>query len=215
MTWDLMIQEELKKPYFQKLVEFLKNEDKEKTVFPKKEDRLACFRLTPYETVKVVIIGQDPYHDIGQAHGLSFSVKSGKFPPSLQNIYKELTSDLNITYPTSGDLTPWAKQGVLLLNTVLTVVAHQPLSHRNQGWETFTLEAVKKLNEKDHIVFILWGAHAQKMKAHIDSKKHVIIESVHPSPLSAHRGFFGSKPFSKTNEALTRFGYDTIHWKID
>lgn len=215
MTWDLMIQEELKKPYFQKLVEFLKKEDIEKVIFPKKEDRLSCFKLTPYDKVKVVIIGQDPYHDVGQAHGLSFSVKSGKFPPSLQNIYKELKSDLNIPYPTSGDLTPWAKQGVLLLNTVLTVVAHQPLSHRDQGWETFTLEAVKKLNDKEHVVFILWGAHAQKMKVHIDIKKHVIIESVHPSPLSAHRGFFGSKPFSKTNEALRRFGYDIIHWKID
>jgi len=165
--------------------------------------------------VKVVMVGQDPYHDHHQAHGLSFSVEQGIFPPSLKNIFKELSSDLNIAYPKSGNLTHWAKQGVLLLNTVLTVEAHKPLSHKGIGWEKFTLEVIKKLNEKEHVVFILWGAHAQKLIPIIDTHKHHIIKSVHPSPLSSYRGFFGSKPFSQTNQYLKQNGLKEIEWKLD
>ncbi len=215
MTWQELIDQELTKPYFQKLVAFLKEEDKKHLVLPPKESRMACFKLTPYDQVKVVIIGQDPYHNIGQAHGLSFSVEKGDYPPSLKNIYQELTQDLSIPYPTTGNLTHWAKQGVLLLNTVLTVVAHQPMSHQNQGWETFTLEAVKWLNQKEQpLVFILWGAHAQKFIPYLNTNKHFIIKSPHPSPLSAHRGFFGSKPFSKTNQFLISKGIEPIDWNL-
>ncbi len=216
MTWDELIQSELKKPYFINLVEFLKQEDKSKTILPLKENRLSCLRLTPYEEVKVVIIGQDPYHNYHQAHGLAFSVEQGALPPSLKNIYKELVSDLNIDYPKTGNLTKWAKQGVLLLNTVLTVEVHQPLSHKNQGWETFTLEIVKRINEKiSPVVFILWGAHAQKFQIYINHKNHHIITSVHPSPLSASRGFFGSKPFSKTNQFLIEHHIKPIDWSLN
>lgn len=216
MTWDELIQNELKKPYFSNLVEFLKQEDKIKTILPPKENRLACLRLTPYEEVKVVIIGQDPYHNFHQAHGLAFSVEQGTLPPSLKNIYKELVTDLDIEYPKTGNLTKWAKQGVLLLNTVLTVEVHQPLSHQKKGWETFTLEIVKKLNEKENpVVFILWGAHAQKFKIYINQNRHHIIASVHPSPLSASRGFFGSKPFSKTNQFLIDHQMKPIDWTLN
>lgn len=215
MTWQDLIDQELKKPYFQQLVLFLKEEDKKHLVLPPKESRMACFKLTPYDVVKVVIIGQDPYHNLGQAHGLSFSVEKGDYPPSLKNIYQELTQDLNIPYPNTGNLTHWAKQGVLLLNTILTVVAHQPMSHQNKGWETFTLEAVKWLNRKqESLVFILWGAHAQKFIPYLDANKHFIIKSPHPSPLSAHRGFFGSRPFSKTNQYLISKGIQPIDWML-
>lgn len=215
MTWDDLIQSELQKPYFQKLVHFLKEEDTKHRILPPKEKRMACFKLTPYDEVKVVIIGQDPYHNIGQAHGLSFSVEQGEYPPSLKNIYQELCDDLNISYPATGNLTSWAKQGVLLLNTVLTVIAHQPMSHQRQGWELFTLEVVKKINEKTTpVVFILWGAHAQQFIFHIDASRHLILKAPHPSPLSAHRGFFGSKPFSKTNQFLIQHQMTPIDWKL-
>jgi len=215
MTWDELIQKELEKPYFQELVSFLKDEDKKHLILPPKEKRLSCFKLTPYDSVKVVIIGQDPYHNIGQAHGLSFSVEQGAFPPSLKNIYQEYTDDLHYPYPTTGNLSSWAKEGVLLLNTVLTVVAHQPMSHQKKGWETFTLEVVKKINEKEHpVVFILWGAHAQSFTPYINTQKHLILKAPHPSPLSSHRGFFGSKPFSKTNHFLISKGIAPINWKL-
>lgn len=216
MTWDMFIEDELHKPYFQSLVSFLKEEDKHHVVLPPKDKRLSCFKLTPFEDVRVVIIGQDPYHNINQAHGLAFSVENDDFPPSLKNIYKELVSDLGLTYPKTGNLSHWAKQGVLLLNTVLTVRLHEPLSHQKKGWETFTLEAVKKVNEKeDHVVFILWGNHAKNFMKYIDLKKHKVITSVHPSPLSASRGFFGSKPFSKTNAYLKTLGYEPIDWNLN
>ena len=215
MLWNDLIQEELNKPYFKELVLFLKEEDKHKTILPPKEDRLSCFKLTPYDEVKVVIIGQDPYHNIGQAHGLAFSVEKGAYPPSLKNIYKELVDDLSISYPTTGNLTSWAKQGVLLLNTVLTVVLHEPMSHQKKGWEEFTLEVVKKINLKNSpVVFILWGSQAIKFRAYLNNPNHLILTSVHPSPLSAHRGFFGSKPFSKTNQFLNHHQIKPIDWQL-
>ena len=216
MTWDMFIKDELNKPYFQSLVAFLKEEDTHHVVLPPKDKRLACFKLTPYEDVKVVIIGQDPYHNINQAHGLAFSVENEDFPPSLKNIYKELVSDMDVSYPKTGNLNSWARQGVLLLNTVLTVRLHEPLSHQKKGWEKFTLEAVKKVNEKnDMVVFILWGNHAKRYLEYIDQDKHKVITSVHPSPLSASRGFFGSKPFSKTNACLKAYGYKPIDWNLN
>jgi len=215
MLWNDMVHEELNKSYFQSLVQFLREEDQHKTILPPKEDRLSCFRLTPYDQVKVVIIGQDPYHNIGQAHGLSFSVQKGAYPPSLKNIYKELVDDLLIQYPSTGNLSSWAKQGVLLLNTVLTVVLHEPMSHQKKGWEEFTLEVVKRINLKNSpVVFILWGSHAMKFKAFLNNPKHLVLTSVHPSPLSAHRGFFGSKPFSKTNQFLIDNQIDPINWQL-
>ena len=215
MLWNDLIQEELNKPYFKELVHFLKEEDKHKTILPPKDDRLSCFKLTPYDEVKVVIIGQDPYHNIGQAHGLAFSVEKGSYPPSLKNIYKELVDDLSINYPTTGNLSSWAKQGVLLLNTVLTAVLHEPMSHQKKGWEEFTLEVVKKINLKNApVVFILWGSQAIKFKAYLNNPNHLILTSVHPSPLSAHRGFFGSKPFSKTNQFLIKHQINPINWEL-
>lgn len=215
MEWNHLIEQELKKTYFQDLVTFLKAEDQKHLVLPPKEKRMTCFKLTPYDQVKVVILGQDPYHNMGQAHGLAFSVEQGEYPPSLKNIYKELMEDLGISYPKTGNLSSWAKQGVLLLNTCLTVVAHQPLSHQNKGWEIFTSEVVKTLNMKETpVVFILWGAHAQKMKAYITNPKHHLIMSAHPSPLSASRGFFTSKPFSKTNQILIQSGLTPIDWSL-
>lgn len=215
MIWDELIQSELKKPYFQALVEFLKKEDQTKVILPVKENRLSCLKLTPYNDVKVVIIGQDPYHNYNQAHGLAFSVEQGIYPPSLKNIYKELVDDMKVPYPKTGNLSKWAKQGVLLLNTALTVELHQPLSHQGKGWEEFTLEIVKKVNEKqDPLVFILWGAHAQKFTKYIDESRHLILKSVHPSPLSASRGFFGSKPFSKTNDFLSKNNIKPIDWSL-
>ncbi|MFH1692954.1 MAG: uracil-DNA glycosylase [Bacillota bacterium] len=184
-------------------------------MLPIKENRLSCLKLTPYEDVKVVIIGQDPYHNFNQAHGLAFSVEQGPFPPSLRNIYQELVDDMKIEFPKTGNLSKWARQGVLLLNTVLTVEVHHPLSHQGKGWETFTLEIVKKVNEKkDSVVFILWGAHAQKFKVYIDTYRHLTISSVHPSPLSASRGFFGSKPFSRTNQFLIEHQIKPIDWSL-
>jgi uracil-DNA glycosylase len=215
MIWDDLIKEELNKPYFQHLVEFLRIEDKTKTILPPKEDRLSCFKLTPFEEVKVVILGQDPYHNYQQAHGLAFSVKNEPYPPSLRNIFKELIDDLKIDDPSTGNLTSWAKQGVLLLNTCLTVEVHKPLSHKGAGWELFTEEVIRRVNEKEKpVVFILWGAHAQSYRKLIKNHHHLVIESVHPSPLSALRGFFGSKPFSRTNAFLVNQGLKPIDWSL-
>lgn len=215
MTWDLFIEQESNKSYYRDLMDFIEKEELTHDILPPKGYRLSCFNLTPYKDVKVVILGQDPYHNYNQAHGLAFSVLNDKYPPSLKNIYKELVSDLGIKYPLTGDLSSWAKQGVFLLNTVLTVRAHEPLSHQKKGWEVFTLEAIKEINKKeDSVVFILWGNHAIRFSKYIDDTKHKIITSVHPSPLSARRGFFGSKPFSKTNEYLKSFGYDPIDWDL-
>lgn len=215
MDWDLFIANELNKAYFKELIAFLKLEDQTHDILPPKDKRMSCFKLTPFDEVKVVIIGQDPYHNYHQAHGLAFSVENDKYPPSLKNIYKELVSDLNVSYPKTGNLSKWAMQGVLLLNTVLTVRVHEPFSHKKKGWEIFTLEAVKVINEKlSGVVFILWGNHAIGFSQYIDINKHKIIASVHPSPLSATRGFFGSKPFSKTNMYLESIGYAPIDWDL-
>lgn len=197
------------------LRKFLKSEyDKNKIIYPAKSQYFRALDLTPLEQVKVVILGQDPYHGPGQAHGLCFSVNEGvRFPPSLLNIYKERQADLGLAIPSSGDLSRWAQQGVLLLNSVLTVEKDQAASHQGQGWEKFTDQIISLVNEKcEHVVFILWGAYAQKKAAFVDRKKHLVLESVHPSPLSSHRGFFGSKPFSKANAYLLSQGQKTIDW---
>lgn len=215
MTWNDLLEQELKEPYFVELIQFLKKEDQTKTILPIKENRLNAFKLTPFDQVKVIIIGQDPYHNYNQAHGLSFSVESGAYPPSLKNIYQELVDDLKVSYPKTGNLTKWAKQGVLLLNTVLTVEVHQPLSHQGKGWEIYTRKMVNHLCQQNRpLVFILWGSHAQKIIPDIQNSKHLIIKSVHPSPLSAHRGFFGSKPFSKANGYLIANQLEPIDWQL-
>ncbi len=215
MTWDKFIKEESNKSYYQSLMRFIEEEDKDKVILPPKGQRFTCFNLTPYENVRVVILGQDPYHDYNQAHGLAFSVEQGNYPPSLKNIYKELIDDLDFEYPKTGNLSSWAKQGVLLLNTILTVELHQALSHQKKGWETFTLEAIKKVNDKDEmVVFILWGGKAKKFLKYIDQNKHKVIMSAHPSPLSVYRGFYGSKPFSKTNQCLKEAGFKEIDWRL-
>ncbi|MFU8793382.1 MAG: uracil-DNA glycosylase [Acholeplasmataceae bacterium] len=215
MTWHDFIDQELKASYFQDLIMYLKDEDQKHTVFPLKNDRLNAFKLTPYDTVKVVIIGQDPYHNINQAHGLAFSVLGNTYPPSLKNIYKELCDDLQIPYPNTGNLTPWAKQGVLLLNTTLTVRAHEPMSHQGHGWEIFTKKVMMTLNEINRpIAFILWGKHATQFIPLLNNPNHLILKAPHPSPLSAHRGFFGSKPFSKANAFLKSKGIKPIDWSL-
>lgn len=193
---------------------FVAEERRRHTVFPPEADVFRAFELTPFDRTRVVILGQDPYHDDGQAHGLCFSVRAGvKPPPSLRNLFKELASDLGTEPPSSGLLEGWAEQGVLLLNTVLTVRAHAANSHRNEGWEEFTDDVIRALSSHpSHIVFLLWGAPAQKKKALIDSTRHTLLQAPHPSPLSAHRGFFGSRPFSKTNDALERHGQPRIDW---
>ena len=215
--WLNAIGGEFKKPYYKELYEFVVNEYKNHVVYPDSEDIFNALHLTPLKEVKVVIIGQDPYHNIGQAHGLSFSVKPGiDIPPSLVNIYKELQSDLGLYYPDNGNLEKWAKQGVLLLNTVLTVRAHQPASHQGKGWETFTDAIIKAINKEDRpVVFILWGSPARKKKSMLDNPKHLILEAPHPSPLSSYRGFFGSRPFSKTNSYLEANGVMPIDWQIE
>ncbi len=213
-SWQKHLAAELDKPYFEKLREFLTQERQQGQVFPAEDDVFAALEYTPYDQVKVVILGQDPYHDLGQAHGLSFSVRPGvRPPPSLVNIYKELKTDLGCTPPKHGTLTHWARQGVLLLNTVLTVEAHKPTSHRKKGWEKFTDAIIATLGEREKpMVFILWGAHAQAKKKLIDTERHAIIESAHPSPLSAKNGFFGSRPFSKANAQLRKWGMEEIDW---
>ncbi len=213
-SWKEVLKEEFEKIYFQNLANFVKNEYQSHPVYPPGKQIFSAFDHTPFDEVKVVIIGQDPYHGAGQAHGLSFSVPEGiKQPPSLKNIFKELESDLGISPVLSGNLERWANQGVLLLNATLTVRASQAGSHQNKGWEEFTDAAIQKLSdEKEHLVFILWGAYAQKKGSIIDTSKHHIIRSPHPSPFSAHSGFFGSKPFSKTNIYLKSVGKEEIIW---
>ncbi|MBO4291468.1 MAG: uracil-DNA glycosylase [Lachnospiraceae bacterium] len=215
--WLPALEPEFHKPYYRELFRFVKAEYETKQIFPPAEDLFNAFHLTPLSRVKVVILGQDPYHDVGQAHGLCFSVKPGIRPPrSLENIYKELHDDLGCRIPNNGCLVKWAQQGVLLLNTVLTVQAHQAFSHRGKGWEEFTDAAIKVLNEQDRpIVFLLWGRPAQMKKELLNNPKHLIIESAHPSPLSASRGFFGSRPFSRTNRFLIEKGIQPIDWQID
>ncbi len=214
--WDIILKLEFEKDYFKKLLSIINNEYKLKTIYPNKTDIFKAFRNTSYQDTKVVILGQDPYHGINQAEGLSFSVKTGiQKPPSLQNIFKELQNDLGYKIPESGSLVPWTKEGVLLLNTVLTVEANKPASHKDLGWEIFTDEVIKKLNEKDSpVVFILWGSFARSKKNLITNKNHYIIESTHPSPFSAYNGFFGSKPFSKTNNFLISHNLKPINWEI-
>ncbi len=215
-SWQDVLEEEFQKPYYLELREFLKEEYRTQKIHPDMFHIFEALELTPYESVKVVILGQDPYHGINQAHGLSFSVQPGvAIPPSLRNIYKEMQSDLGIPPVNHGNLVAWAKQGVLLLNTVLTVREGQAYSHRGKGWERLTDAVIKKLNERQEpIVFILWGKPAQEKSAMIDTSRHAIIKSPHPSPLSASRGFFGSKPFSQTNELLSSWGETPINWQL-
>lgn len=215
-NWQPIIEEVASTPTYQKLREFLKEEYSAYTIFPTMENIWTAFQWTDYEDVKVVILGQDPYHGEGQAHGLSFSVQPQvKIPPSLRNIYKELEDDLGISPVNHGYLKSWAEQGVFLLNAVLTVRSGEANSHRGKGWEELTDFAIASLNEREEpIVFILWGASARKKQALIDTDKHYVITSAHPSPLSAHRGFLGSKPFSKTNELLEAFGQEPIDWQL-
>lgn len=208
---------EFQKDYYKNLFSKIKEEYSNHLIFPPADDIFNAFHLTPLSEVKVVIIGQDPYHNVGQAHGLCFSVKPDvDIPPSLVNIYKELQDDLGCDIPNNGYLVKWAKQGVLMLNTVLTVRAHQANSHRGLGWEQFTDAAIQVLNKEDRpIVFILWGSPAQKKKAMLNNPNHLILEAPHPSPLSAYRGFFGSRPFSKTNAFLKEHGLKEIDWQIE
>lgn len=215
-SWQDLLAPEFSKPYYQQLREFLKGEYRTQKIHPDMFHIFEALELTPYEQVKVVILGQDPYHGENQAHGLSFSVQPGvKVPPSLQNIYKELAADLGIPPVSHGYLVSWAKQGVLLLNTVLTVREGQAYSHRGKGWEQLTDVIIEKLNErKEPIVFILWGRPAQEKANMIDRSRHIILTAPHPSPLSAHRGFFGSRPFSKTNNALLALGETPIDWQL-
>lgn len=215
-TWEKVLKEELNKPYFKELEQFLEQEYATQTIYPAKENVFNALNTTPYEEVKVVILGQDPYHGEGQAHGLSFSVQKGITPPpSLKNIYKELASDLGCTIPTHGDLTKWAKQGVLLLNTVLTVREGQPNSHKGKGWEKFTDKVIEKLNERQQpLVFLLWGGNARAKKKLITSPQHLVLESAHPSPLSAYHGFLGCGHFSKVNNFLIEQKISPIDWQI-
>lgn len=215
--WLEPLKPEFSKPYYKELYMKIKEEYATKQIFPPSGEIFSAFELTPLKDVKVVIIGQDPYHNVGQAHGLCFSVKPEvDIPPSLVNIYKELERDLGCYIPNNGYLVKWAKQGVLMLNTVLTVRAHQANSHRGLGWEEFTNAAISILNEQDRpIVYILWGAPAQTKKRMLNNPKHLILEAPHPSPLSAYRGFFGSRPFSKTNAFLQENGIEPIDWQIE
>lgn len=215
-NWESFFEEEKKQQYFQDLMRFLDEEYATQTIYPSKENLFTCFTLCPLANVKVVILGQDPYHQPNQAHGLSFSVQKGvAIPRSLKNIYKELKDDIGVEAPSHGCLVEWAKQGVFLMNTVMSVREGKPASHANKGWEIFTDHVIQTLNEQESgIVFVLWGNHAQKKASLIDQNKHRIIQSAHPSPLSASRGFFGSKPFSKIQEYLEEFGKKPIDWEI-
>ena len=215
-SWKQELTDEFQSDYFVKLKSFLIEEKKKYQIYPPGSDIFAAFNYTTFDNVKVVIIGQDPYHGIGQANGLCFSVKDGiRKPPSLQNIFKELNNDLGYNIPDNGNLEKWARQGVLLLNATLTVRASQAGSHQNKGWESFTDATIQKLSDKkQNLVFILWGNFAQAKQILIDTSKHFIIKSPHPSPFSADRGFFGSKPFSKTNEYLKETGQKLIDWRL-
>ncbi|MEO7717834.1 MAG: uracil-DNA glycosylase [Capsulimonas sp.] len=215
-SWRESLAGEFEKPYFHKLTEFVDAQRAEHSVFPPEPEVFSALKLTPLDDVKVMILGQDPYHDDGQAHGLCFSVRPGiKPPPSLVNIFKELKSELDIPIPDNGYLVPWAEQGVLLVNAVLTVRAHEANSHKNKGWETFTDTVIQTVSAKETpVVFVLWGAYAQKKVPLIDTNKHTIIQSAHPSPLSARSGFFGSKPFSKINDTLRANGRAEIDWRL-
>jgi uracil-DNA glycosylase len=215
-SWQAALAPEFDKPYFHKLQDFLTAERQTETIFPAEVDVFSAFALTPFDRVNVLLLGQDPYHDDNQAHGLCFSVKPGiKPPPSLVNMYKELQTDVGFEIPNHGYLVSWAQQGILMLNAVLTVRAHTPNSHKNKGWETFTDAVISKVNEKpDPVIFLLWGAYAQKKVKLIDTSRHSIIQSAHPSPLSARNGFFGSKPFSAINTTLQSFGKPEIDWQI-
>ncbi len=211
--WDIILKDEINKDYFKNIINTVDNLYKEKEIYPKKEDIFNAFK-TPYKDIKVVILGQDPYHGEGEAHGYAFSCLKTPIPPSLKNIYKELYSDLGIEKDmTNGDLTPWAKEGVMLLNACLTVEKDKPNSHKNLGWNIFTDEVIKKLNEReDPLVFILWGNFAKEKEKYITNKNHLVISSAHPSPFSARNGFFGSKPFSKTNNYLIKNNKKPINW---
>lgn len=215
MNWEELIEQESKKEYYKELMIFVEEEYSRQDVFPAKENIYKALEYTPLQDVKVVILGQDPYHGEGQAHGLSFSVNKGvKLPPSLRNIYKELEEDLGVTAPQDGYLEAWAQEGVLLLNTVLTVRKGEPNSHKGKGWEILTDEIIKAINQEcENVVFILWGGPAQKKKKMLDSQKHLILEAPHPSPLSSYRGFFGSKPFSKVNNYLAENDKSKIAWE--
>ena len=215
--WDNIFKDELEKDYFKELISFVEKEYKEKTIFPPKNEIFNAFRHTKYKDLKVVILGQDPYHGENEAEGLSFSVKTGiRKPPSLNNIFKELKDDLGIEICDDGSLLKWADQGVLLLNSVLTVEKDKAASHQGKGWEIFTDAVIKKINEKkEPVVFILWGSYARAKKSLITNKNHYIIESTHPSPFSAYNGFFGSKPFSKTNNFLKSKGIKEIDWDLN
>ncbi|MYL19356.1 uracil-DNA glycosylase [Halobacillus litoralis] len=214
--WEPLLEQEKKKPYFQQLQEKIAKEYEQKEVFPDLEHVFAAMKGTALADTKVVILGQDPYHNEGQAHGFSFSVLPHvTIPPSLRNIYKELENDLHIPKPEHGCLRAWAAEGVLLLNDVLTVRAHEPHSHKGIGWEKFTDAVIQQVNERERpAVFLLWGKHAQKKGSFIDRERHLVLESPHPSPFAAHRGFFGSRPFSKANDFLKEQGEDPVNWKL-
>ncbi len=217
-SWKELLKNEKSSEYFQKLLSYVESRRQQGvTVYPPKDKVFEAFKLTDFDSIRVVILGQDPYHGANQAHGLCFSVQKGvRIPPSLQNIYKELHADLEIDIPKHGFLESWAKQGVFMLNTVMTVEAGQANSHRNRGWETFTDQVIKIINEHSpHVVFLLWGSPAHKKAALIDQTKHTVLKAVHPSPLSAYRGFLGSKHFSQTNVALEEHGQTAIDWAIN
>lgn len=216
-SWREVLSDELDKPYIEKLEDFVARERAEHTVFPPQGEVFTALELTPYEDVNVFLLGQDPYHDNNQAHGLCFSVRPGiRPPPSLVNIYKELRDDVGFEIPNHGYLVDWAKQGILMLNAVLTVRAHKPNSHKGKGWEKFTDAVIRRVNDKpDPVVFVFWGSYAQKKKKLLDADRHVVIEAPHPSPLSASRGFFGSRCFSAVNEALGRAGKPEIDWQLE
>jgi uracil-DNA glycosylase len=215
-SWQAVLEEEFNKPYFKQLEAFVDGERQTHQVFPPEEDVFNAFKAAPFDKVKVLLLGQDPYHDDGQAHGMCFSVRPGvPLPPSLKNIYREMASDLGCPEPKSGFLIPWARQGVLLLNAVLTVRAHQAGSHQKQGWENFTDAVIRSVNARPQpVAFVLWGAHAQKKMELIDAGRHMILKAAHPSPLSANNGFFGSRPFSKINGFLRGRGHPEINWQL-
>ncbi len=215
-SWHTHLAAEFEKPYFDQLAHFVDDEREHYTVFPPEPEVFSAMNLTPYENVNVLLLGQDPYHDDNQAHGLCFSVRPGiKPPPSLMNMFKELQSDVGFSIPNNGYLVPWAEQGILMLNAVLTVRAHSANSHKNHGWETFTDAVIRSVNAKESpVVFVLWGNYAQKKQALIDTTRHTIVQSAHPSPLSARNGFFGSKPFSTINKRLREAGKPEINWQL-